>query len=61
MKKKKKLVIAISRKTILGREEDKPRVEEKPRGLGVKQVSKHGEEWTGPRSAGVLTLVKGGL
>lgn len=39
--------VDITRKTILGREQDKPRVEEKPRGLGVKQISQPGEGWTG--------------
>lgn len=39
--------VAISRKTILRREQNKPRVEGKPKGLGVKQVSQHREGWTG--------------
>lgn len=39
---------AISRKTILGREQDKPGVEVKARGLRVKQVSQHGEGGQGP-------------
>lgn len=53
--------VAISRKTILGREQDEPGVEVKARGLRVKQVSQHGEGGQGPRLTHVLTLVKGGL
>lgn len=59
--KKKKLVIAISRKTILSREEDNARLEENPEALESSKPASVGKGGQGSRSAEILTLVKGGL